>query len=756
MEVKSSSDQKLNPNSNNETDISKEVFKVPGILQVTSSRGLANTSSGNSELPKCLESSKNVSNDQLSFDLSKSSNNSNNKNLAKDNEKISNLIGIKDLETKDYKESDDSNQNKISPSKDQKSASIPYKEPPWGGLNPPPENDKSLYTLEELKNGVIVKTHELSKSYQVVGRLPTCDIQLEHPSLSRYHAILQFKAVGSSDKPAGFYLYDLNSTHGTFHNKNKCFPKTYYRLRVGHMIKFGGSTRQLILQGPDEDTENESELSVTELKEIAAQKARKKQEEKRLQEKQEAELESQGISWGMAEDAIDEEDSESKSDEVKIATPLIENDSLYLNDPKKTLRGWFEREGYDLEYDCQELSYAKFKCTITLPVEDENGVTTDIIAEATVSGKKKEAVVSCALEACRILDRRGLLRASKHESRQRKNVKKWEENDFYDSDEDEFLDRTGSLQAKRQKRMQSVKESKVQENEKTVPETFETLTEKHQIVSKEILELQERITKAKTSMEYLNSQQQKDDNEDLDTYMAAIESSADCSKTELGKLTAQLFDLKSKSKKLEKLIEIARPAKMPGFLSSTKMENKISLDESGAKKTSKIMVGKMFGRKLGKLKPLNPDFNNTVAPSMNLPKNTDILPASDMPRNLITNDNQKIEKTRVAYSSVNHKEENFSTQPTHKNSEISNSEGIKNCKATCDVEKEEQNKKVSHTNALKRKNSEKDSNDLQLTIPSKMNTYEVMSEQDERYTSWVPPKNQSGDGRTSLNDKYGY
>ena len=64
---------------------------------------------------------------------------------------------------------------------------------------------------------------------------------------------------GSIDKPAGFYLYDLNSTHGSFHNKNQCFPKTYYRLRVGHMMKFGGSTRLLILQGPEEDTEAESE-----------------------------------------------------------------------------------------------------------------------------------------------------------------------------------------------------------------------------------------------------------------------------------------------------------------------------------------------------------------------------------------------------------------------------------------------------------------------------------------------------------------
>merc|ERR1712156_1390467 len=230
-----------------------------------------------------------------------------------------------------------------------------------------------------------------------------------------------------------------------------------------------------------------------------------------------------------------------------------------------------------------------------------------------------------------------------------------------------------------------------------VPETFETLTEKHQNLSKEILELQERITKAKTSMEYLNSQQQEVDNEDLDTYMAAIESSADCSKTELGKLTTQLFDQKSKSKELEKLIEIARPAKMPGFLSGTKTDNKKTLDENSTKKTSKIMVGKMFGRGLGKLKPLNPNIKNIVAPSMNLPKNTDVLSASDMPRNLITNDYQK----RVVNSSVHHHEENFSPQPTTKISETSNSESIKNHKAPCDVVKEQQHKKVSNTSAIK-------------------------------------------------------
>ena len=38
----------------------------------------------------------------------------------------------------------------------------------------------------------------------------------------------------------------------------------------------------------------------------------------------------------------------------------------------------------------------------------------------------------------------------------------------------------------------------------------------------------------------------------------------------------------------------------------------------------------------------------------------------------------------------------------------------------------------------------------------KIQLYEEMSAQDDRYSAWLPPKNQTGDGRTNLNDKFGY
>lgn len=122
---------------------------------------------------------------------------------------------------------------------------VPYKEPIWSGI--PPETDK--YSFDVLKDGTIIDCIELGKKPWIVfGRLPSCDVCLEHPSLSRYHAVVQYRDTPELTEDRGWYLYDMDSTHGTWINKVKVQPKIYHRLHVGHVIKFGGSTRLHILQ----------------------------------------------------------------------------------------------------------------------------------------------------------------------------------------------------------------------------------------------------------------------------------------------------------------------------------------------------------------------------------------------------------------------------------------------------------------------------------------------------------------------------
>lgn len=136
-------------------------------------------------------------------------------------------------------------QQAFSPAERLKQANVvlPYLEPPWSGLC------QTKYYLEILKNGKIIgKVDLMEKPFYVFGRLASCDVQMEHPSLSRYHSVLQFCGKPDNLHHMGWYIYDLESTHGTLINKTKVRPRSFTRLRVGHVIKFGGSTRLYILQ----------------------------------------------------------------------------------------------------------------------------------------------------------------------------------------------------------------------------------------------------------------------------------------------------------------------------------------------------------------------------------------------------------------------------------------------------------------------------------------------------------------------------
>lgn len=56
---------------------------------------------------------------------------------------------------------------------------------------------------------------------------------MAHPTISRFHAVLQYRSTFSTtDENRGFYLFDLDSTHGTFLNRSRIKPKTYVKVHV--------------------------------------------------------------------------------------------------------------------------------------------------------------------------------------------------------------------------------------------------------------------------------------------------------------------------------------------------------------------------------------------------------------------------------------------------------------------------------------------------------------------------------------------
>eukprot|EP00271_Cylindrocystis_brebissonii_P009056 TRINITY_DN23659_c0_g1_i1.p1 TRINITY_DN23659_c0_g1~~TRINITY_DN23659_c0_g1_i1.p1 ORF type:complete len:523 (-),score=95.18 TRINITY_DN23659_c0_g1_i1:406-1974(-) len=105
--------------------------------------------------------------------------------------------------------------------------------------------------LEVMKDGDVVATIPLvGKSHFVIGRLPTCDIVLDHASISRQHARLTIPTGGAEP-----FLECLGAAHGTrvdgrtlrsskgTSSGEKCL------VQDGSRIQFGASTRVYMLRG---------------------------------------------------------------------------------------------------------------------------------------------------------------------------------------------------------------------------------------------------------------------------------------------------------------------------------------------------------------------------------------------------------------------------------------------------------------------------------------------------------------------------
>ena len=167
----------------------------------------------------------------------------------------------------------------------------------------------------------------------------------------------------------------------------------------------------------------------------------------------------------------------------------------------------------------------------------------------------------CALEACRILNAENVLKQSKQDIIKHRKEKNWESADFYDSDDDTYLDRTGDVEKKRLQRMAQAGKLTDEQNSsnssllKNKTHTFESLLNDIKIIMKEKHEITTKLEKCKAVMKAV-------EDDDLDSYIESLKVGNGLDTLARAKMKKRTVEINNELAKLEKLLNICKP---PGF-----------------------------------------------------------------------------------------------------------------------------------------------------------------------------------------------
>uniref|UniRef100_A0A183C259 FHA domain-containing protein n=1 Tax=Globodera pallida TaxID=36090 RepID=A0A183C259_GLOPA len=410
-----------------------------------------------------------------------------------------------------------------------------YQEPTWALI---PTGSEQEYFLEIIKEGTVIDSVRLhndahQKSFWSIGRFEPCDIKLEHPSVSRFHAILQYGECVRG-RP-GWYLFDLNSTHGVRLNKQSIKKRAYVPLHNGFVFQIAGSSRLFTVCGGPSRVQKE---------EGTAEKAPE----------------------GKAENIAKAEGEEEE---------LEEGHRFYEKDPMGWLQKYFEREGASMHFQFTKSApdgggggagnlLAEFEdeqnkkkgrrhsedgghwtCSIEL-VSDVSLTCGSVVT--VLAPSKRLAQLQCALVACERLDNACLLRISSLWCL----GTQYTENDFYDSDEDIFLDRTGQIEEQREKRRRRFGADTFGSSVGRAKNYAELVKELAETESKlEIIgtEMQRLLQKDKIRVEQLQQEdEQQPKQPNFTTRMA------------LSQMKGKEKKLLKEKDTLQKLVEIAKPS----------------------------------------------------------------------------------------------------------------------------------------------------------------------------------------------------
>ncbi|XP_057981949.1 uncharacterized protein LOC131167209 [Malania oleifera] len=429
------------------------------------------------------------------------------------------------------------------------SVSVPYTIPPWS--EPPCHK----FYLEVLKDGSIIDQLNIyEKGVYMFGRVDSCDFFLEHPSISRFHAVVQFKRNGEA------YIYDLGSTHGTLVNKSQVKKKVYEELHVGDVIRFGHSSRLYIFQGPPDLMPPEADLE--RIRHAKGLQEMKDREASLLRAKLEGTL-ADGISWGMGEDAIEE--AEDDVDEVTWQTYKGQLTEKQGKTRDKVIKRYEKIGNMKKEIDAirskdiaqggltqgQQTQIARNEQRISQIMEELENL------EETLNESIEESIGA---------------RAGKI-SRGKKKVAA-EDDDEYFSDDDEFYDRT--------KKKHSIQRA----GESQSVETADTLLDKKDALIKEIVDKKGLLFTEKNRMES-KTEVEAEAGDELDAYMSGLSSQLVLDKTV--QLQKELSSLQSELDRIAYLLKIADPtgdAAKKRY--SKKLEQKLKKSETVASRDLKV------------------------------------------------------------------------------------------------------------------------------------------------------------------------
>ncbi|OAF65384.1 hypothetical protein A3Q56_06919 [Intoshia linei] len=370
-----------------------------------------------------------------------------------------------------------------------------YQIPPWA------ITCTQDYFLEEIKNGCIIKKHNLNNvNMFVIGRHnENISYRMLHPSISRYHLVFQYCSGINTRNRQGWYIRDLSSNNGTILNKKKLEPNVYYPYSIGSVVKLGFSMRIFVLQGNIQQEDDEIE-----------------------------------------EDLPMQTDPEPKIDVFNQSEKL----SLDPAKMKKVLRVFFDQEGVELKLETQQLENGSYQCQLELPIFD-NAEETSTLIEIEHEKSKAEAIKKCIDVAYHHLAENGYLKRKTFKRIIRESV-----DDLYEDEEDSFYDRSGDLEKKIEKRsaLYLNKVTKLKYND----------------VVSDITKISNELSKIMSSLEKVDKKENASTQlDDLDAYMDSLNKGLILNKSEILNLKSKRKKLTKQLQELRKMELLLKPRNLP-------------------------------------------------------------------------------------------------------------------------------------------------------------------------------------------------